>query len=162
MFQSDELPANYTRTLVDVGFVDSFVYHPDTEDPYVYDSQALFPDISSKDDSNDVQDNTELDGKICHTNSECRLSIPKTFLKQMELESGDKVYLQKDVDKKVLKISGISLTDDSDEITVNSDGRVRISNTMLYDALGPIGIYRISINKSQTPTDVVISVVKVQ
>ncbi|MCD6436356.1 MAG: hypothetical protein J7L15_08250 [Clostridiales bacterium] len=156
-FQEDKFPDEYVRTLIDINGSDTFVYHPDTEDPYQYDSQSLFPDVSDG-----VTDNVGDDGSpIYKTNSECRLSIPKQLLIKMNLVSGDKVYLQKEVSKKVLKITGIPLTIGCDELTINKDGRVRISNTTLVDALGPTGLYHIESNDVQIATDIVISVTKI-
>lgn len=161
-FQEGNFPDEYDRTLIDVAGSDTFIYHPDTEDPYQYDAQSLFSDISKGDDPDDVQDNVALDGdKVYKTNSECRLSIPQRLLKQMNLSSGDIIYLQKDVDKKILKVTGIPLTAGCEELNINSDGRVRISNTILVDALGVTGLYHIRSNNAKTPIDVVISISKI-
>jgi len=162
-FMENQLPDEYARTLVSVAGSMTFVYHPDTEDPYAYDPQALFPDVQDGDDPDSVQDNTLLDDTevVYHTNSECRLSVPKWLLSKLQLSVGNTIYLQKDVNKKVLKLTTIPLTAGCEELTINKDGRVRISNTTLVDALGPTGLYNISINDSQLPIDMVISITKI-
>lgn len=159
MFQSQEFPANYSRELVDLGSIQTFVYHPDGTDPQSYDPQALFPDgdvsqpapaVSSPADGNATDGNA--------TDAESRLNIPQKLLATMNLSKGDKVYIELDNTEKEIKITPIPVSADYDTLTINANGSIRISQTVLVRAFGAVGVYDIVSNDEPIACDIVITV----